>query len=130
MIKGVGIDIMDISRIEKQILKHGRRFIDRVFSSEEIAYCETKVHRSRHYAARFAAKEAVMKALGTGLGRGMSWHDVVIISDEQGQPAVRLSRKARELAEEMGVGRAHISLSHSHDNAVAMVMLESHDEVK
>lgn len=127
MIKGIGIDIIDISRIEKGITEHGRRLIERIFSSTEIAYCEAKACRSRHYAVRFAAKEALFKALGTGLGQGLSWQDVEIANDEQGQPSIRLSRKARDLADHMGIATTHLSLSHDRHNAVAVVMLEARE---
>jgi len=127
MIKGIGIDIIDISRIEKGITEHGRRLIDRIFSSDEIAYCEARTYRSRHYAARFAAKEALFKALGTGLGQGMSWQDVEIANDDRGQPRIHLSRKARDLADHLGIARTHLSLSHDRHNAVAVVMLEARE---
>ena len=124
MIFGVGIDLIEVARIEKQLGRGDNRFQRRLFTEQEIAYCERKKFKALHYAARFAAKEAFFKALGTGLGGGLSWKDVEIVNDEAGKPAIRLSDKARLLAEERGLAGLHVSLTHVKDTAAAVVIIE------
>ena len=124
LIFGVGIDIIEVSRIEKQLARSDGRFQQRLFTTGEIAYCERKKFKALHYAARFAAKEAFLKALGTGLSGGLSWKDVEIINDQAGKPALRLGGKARLLAEERGLAAFHVSLTHLKDTAAAVVIIE------
>lgn len=125
MIVATGIDIVEISRIEEAFAKHGLRFRDRVFTQSEIQYCEQQASRFASYGARFAAKEAAMKALGTGWTEGVRWHDIEVVRDEKGAPSIELSGRARELATRLGARRAHVSLSHSRELAIAQVLLES-----
>lgn len=124
MIFGVGIDIIEVSRIEKQLSRGDDRFQRRLFTDREIAYCERKKFKGLHYAARFAAKEAFLKALGTGLGGGLSWKDVEIVNNEAGKPTLRLDGKARLLAEGLGLTGLHVSLTHVKDTAAAVVIIE------
>ena len=124
MIVGVCIDIVEIARVEDQVRRHGERFVNRLFAPEEIAYCKGKAHRAQHYAVRFAAKEAAFKALGTGWQDGLSWQEVVLMNDGAGQPFLALRGRAKELADQRGVRRAHVSLSHSDLWAAAVVVLE------
>ncbi len=124
MLIGVGIDIVEIERVDEQVRKHGERFVNRVFAPEEVAYCEQKPFRSQHYAVRFAAKEAAFKALGTGWQQGLSWQEVVLTNDRGGQPLLTLRGRAKELAAQRGVVRAHVSVSHSKQWAAAVVVLE------
>ena len=124
MIFGVGIDIIEVSRIEKQLSRGDDRFQRRLFTDREIAYCERKKFKGLHYAARFAAKEAFLKALGTGLGGGLSWKDVEIVNNEAGKPTLRLDGKARLLVEGLGLTGLHVSLTHVKDTAVAVVIIE------
>ena len=124
MIFGVGIDIIEVSRIEKQLSRGDDRFQRRLFTDREIAYCERKKFKGLHYAARFAAKEAFLKALGTGLGGGLSWKDVEIVNNEAGKPTLRLDGKARLLAERLGLTGLQVSLTHVKDTAAAVVIIE------
>ena len=126
MIIGTGVDIVDISRIEQAIETHGERFCNRVFTETEIAYCKQFARAGERYAARFAAKEAARKAIGAATPvTALSWHDVEIISSTEGAPQLRFHGRAAALVEQLGVTRAHISLSHAKDQAIAFVVLEA-----
>lgn len=125
MILGIGTDIVDIGRVEHALNTHENRFRDRVFTESEIAYCEQVMRRGERYAARFAAKEATRKALGAATPlTTLSWQEVEIISSTEGAPQLRFYGRAAELIERLGVGRAHVSLSHTQDQAIAFVVLE------
>jgi len=124
MIIGVGVDIVEVPRIEEMIRNHGRRFLTRVFTEKEIRYCRSRKRMTEHFAARFAAKEAVVKALRTGMRRGISWKDIEVVVGRLGQPDVRLLGGAADRAEELGVNHIHISLSHTPQYAVAQVVAE------
>lgn len=125
-ISGVGIDLIEIHRIEKALTEH-RRFAERIFCPEELEGFKAGKELARHAAARFAAKEAVAKALGTGIS-GFSFKDIVILKDEAGKPIVELRGKAREIAKNKGVEEVAISLSFTRTNAVASaVALSSND---
>ena len=113
MIKGVGIDVIEISRISGEIEKYGEGFIKRIFTREEINYCEAKMRSAQHYAVRFAAKEAVFKALGTGWQQGVAWKEGVVKNDTLGKPTLELLGRVRELAEKIGATDVHLSLTHS-----------------
>ena len=125
MIAGVGIDIVGIERIEALVREHGERFLKRVFTEGEKAYCSSRAQPAQHYAGRFAAKEAVLKALGTGWSGGVGWKQVEVTSTEKGRPEIRLTGRASELAEAMGVRKVHISISHADGYAVAQAVLDS-----
>ena len=125
MIVAIGIDIVEIARIEEVFARRGTRFRDRVFTEAEIAYCEPRGSRFASYAARFAAKEAMMKALGTGWAKGVAWRDVEVLRGEKGAPSVNLRGRALECFNGLGARKAHISMSHSRDLAIAQVVLES-----
>ncbi|MDF2929290.1 MAG: Holo-(acyl-carrier-protein) synthase [Anaerospora sp.] len=121
MIIGVGIDIVEISRIAAAIKR--KAFIDRVFTPAEQAYCENRgVQRAASYAARFAAKEAVLKALGTGL-RGGTWQDVEITNNNLGRPLVQMTGYYQNLAGELGVQEIYLSVTHAREYAAAQVVL-------
>jgi holo-[acyl-carrier protein] synthase len=121
----VGVDIIEIERIEAALRRHGQRFLRRVYTSREQAYCQGRVPE---LAVRFAAKEAVSKALGTGL-RGIAWREMEILGDKRGKPLVYLHGRARARAEELGFFEFAISLSHSRDYAVAFVVAAGEREV-
>lgn len=125
MIVGTGVDILETARIEHALGRHGERFLRRIYTPGERAYCEKFKGRAERYAARFAAKEAVFKALGTGWGRGVRWQDVEVTRLPSGKPELRLSGRAREVALELGVTRTSVSLSHSDRYAVAQVIFEA-----
>jgi len=126
MIVGTGIDICEVVRIEKAISSsHGRRFVERVYTAQEIAYAESNANKWQRYAARFAAKEAGMKALGVGWSGGLSWRDLEVSNLASGRPTLRLHRKAAEIAARLGVANVSLSLTHTGQQAMAMVILES-----
>ena len=124
MIIGVGIDNVQSKRMKEMLLKWADRVENRVFDEEELEYAKSKGETHLHLAARFAAKEALFKALGKGLSEGMTWTDVKVQNDESGKPHLHLKRKAREIADQMGVKTIHVSLTHTDECAVAMVILE------
>src|SRR5215475_6723801 len=101
MIVGTGIDIAEVPRIAESIERFGERFLRRVFTDQEIRYCESKANRVERYAARFAAKEAAMKALGTGWNFGIRWRDIEVIRPPGSRPTVHFHGKAAEIAERL-----------------------------
>jgi holo-[acyl-carrier protein] synthase len=119
MMHGLGTDIIEVRRIEKAIKRTGQRFLDRIFSEQEQAYCLKHRDAPRHFAGRFAAKEAVVKALGTGFRNGVTWLDVEILNDSSGKPYVYLSEK---LKQEFQLHQLFLSISHSHDYATAVAV--------
>jgi len=125
MIVGTGVDIAETVRIEHVLDRHGERFRGRVFTPEEIAYCEKFKNKAERYAARFAAKEAAFKALGTGWGNGVRWLDVEVIHQPSGKPELVLRGRAGELARELHVTRTAVSISHADHYVVAQVIFES-----
>ncbi|MEN3332128.1 MAG: holo-[acyl-carrier protein] synthase [Blastocatellia bacterium] len=124
MIVAIGIDILEIARIEEIFARRGERFRNRVFTESEIAYCESRAAKMESYAARFAAKEAAMKALGTGWGDGVGWHDIEVLRSPAGIPSLQFRGRALERLNELGARRAHLSLTHSRNIAMAQVILE------
>lgn len=124
MITGIGIDLVEIDEIKRSI-EQSKRFIKRVFTLDEITYCEQKTSKYQHYAARFAAKEAAMKAIGTGWDKGIQFTHIEIKNSYTGMPFILLHKKAKLLAEERNIKVAHLSISHSGNYATAIVMLES-----
>ena len=125
MIVGTGIDIAEVARIRQAIERFGDRFVRRVFTEGEIRYCDAKANRAERYAARFAAKEAAMKALGTGWNHGVRWRDCEVVRQPGGRPTIRFHGKAAEFADRLSVKNAALSLSHTSDQAIAQVILES-----
>jgi holo-[acyl-carrier protein] synthase len=125
MIVGTGIDIAEVPRIEASIARFGDRFLHRIFTADEIHYCESKANRIERYAARFAAKEAAMKAIGTGWNLGVTWRDVEVCRLPGGRPTITFHGKAAEFATKLGATHIALSLSHTQDYAIAQVILES-----
>ncbi|MFQ5780235.1 MAG: holo-ACP synthase [Nitrospiria bacterium] len=123
-IVGIGIDLVKISRIEEMTQRWGDRFLDRVFTPAERAYCHLRKRPHIHYAARFAVKEAMLKALGTGLRGGVRWKEIETIRTPTGKPEVRVSGKTRQLAEEERVSQIFASITHDDDYAVGQVILQ------
>ncbi|MCP5050041.1 MAG: holo-ACP synthase [bacterium] len=123
MVKGIGVDIVDIPRIKK-LLDKGDRFLEKVFHETEIRYCQSKHRREVHLAARFASKEAFFKALGTGWRYGMRWEDIVVENDSLGKPVINLSGKTQDYFQAQDFSSIHLSISHTQDYAVAFVVLE------
>ena len=125
MIVGTGIDIAEVDRIRQAIDRFGKRFTERVFTAEEIRYCESKANRIERYAARFAAKEAGMKAIGTGWRLGVTWQDVEVRPAPGGRPSMVFHGRAAEFFHRLGAVRAHLSITHTEHTAMAQVILES-----
>ena len=124
MIVGTGTDLMEIERIARSVERFGGRFLDRIFTPAEQAYCLGKKSSAESFAARFAAKEAGAKALGTGISRGVAWTEFEVTRERGGKPGLRLRGRAGQLAAELGVSRIHLSLTHSRTAALAVVILE------
>ena len=124
MIVSIGIDIIEVRRV-REVLKRTPSFAERVFTEAERAYCDSRgVVAPQHYAARFAAKEAALKALQTGWRGGISWHDVEIAAHDSGAPYLVLHGVAKDLMENSGASKAHLSMSHTAEHAIAEVVLE------
>ena len=126
MIKGIGTDIIEIKSIQSA-MEHGKRFAQRVFTENEISYCENKPNKYQHYAARFAAKEALMKALKTGWNNGIQWRQIEVRNQSGGAPVICAMGKVKEQLDKMGVTNMEISLSHSEQYAIAMVCIQETD---
>ena len=123
MIEGFGVDIVEVKRIKAAAKKFGARFLDRIFTKRELAYCRRKGAPEQHLAARFAAKEAVYKAFGGDGKNPIAWTDVEIVNDRYGKPLVILKGTAKKLMAKRGVKKAVVSLSHTKNYAVASVVL-------
>jgi len=124
VIIGTGVDLAEVDRIRAAIERHGARFIERIYTSAEIAYVERKANRYERYAARFAAKEAGMKALGTGW-HGVRWRDFEVANLPSGRPTLRFHGAAARIADKLGVKNVAISLTHTATQALAHVILEA-----
>ncbi|HEV2468541.1 MAG TPA: holo-[acyl-carrier-protein] synthase [Candidatus Sulfotelmatobacter sp.] len=125
MIVGTGIDIAEVPRIRQSIERFGDRFLHRVFTEGEMRYCDSKANRAERYAARFAAKEAAMKALGTGWNHGVRWRDCEVVRMPGGRPTIMFHGRAAEFAARLGAKNAALSISHTAEQAIAQVILES-----
>ncbi len=125
MILGVGLDLVEIERLERALERHGRRFEERVFTRREREDCGGQADRLQRLAARFAAKEACLKAFGTGWSQGLAFGQVEVVNEPGGRPALRLSGAAERFATSLGVRRTHLSLTHQSGHAAAVVILES-----
>lgn len=124
MLLGTGIDIIEIDRIAQSIDRFGSRFLHRIFTPGEIAYCNRKKNAAESYAARFAAKEAGAKALGTGIQHGVTWKELEVRREPGRRPTLHFSGRAGQLAARMGVRHIALSLTHSTTVAMAAVHLE------
>jgi holo-[acyl-carrier protein] synthase len=125
MIVGTGIDIAEVPRIREAIERFGERFLNRIYTEGERRYCDSKANRVERYAARFAAKEASMKALGTGWNHGVRWRDVEVARKPGSRPTIVFHGRAAEFAAKLGAVRVALSLTHTADQALASVILES-----
>ena len=122
----MGVDIVEIERVEGALRRFGERFLARVYTAVEVAVCRGRLSE---LAARFAAKEAVMKALGTG-ARGVAWREIEVLPNRRGKPLVYLYGRAKERAEAIGLSGLDVSLSHSREYAVAFAVGQSDAEGK
>jgi len=124
MIVGTGIDLVEIERIRQSVDRFGERFLNRVYTAAEQAYCLRKRNAAESLAARFAAKEAGAKALGTGINHGVTWLEIEVVREPGGRPAIAFHGRARSIAEHQGVRAVALSLTHSRNLAMASVILE------
>ncbi len=124
MIAGIGVDIVDIARIQALLDRYGERFLRRVYTEEETVYAMKGANKAERLAGRFAVKEAVMKSLGTGKSQGILWKDVETVHGRSGKPEVRLHGRAVKWAMLRGGGAVHVSITHDGGKAVAFVILE------
>ncbi|WP_109487165.1 holo-ACP synthase [Occallatibacter savannae] len=124
MIVGSGIDLVEIARIQQSVERFGKRFLNRVYTPAEQAYCLRKRNAAESLAARFAAKEAGAKALGTGISRGVSWLEIEVVREPSGRPTIRFHGRAAEIAESMGVGHVALSITHTAALSMASVVVE------
>lgn len=124
MIVGMGIDVAEVKRIQAVIESQQERFLQRVYTAEETAYCEQFKNKFERYAGRFAAKEAAMKALGTGWSRGVRWVDVEVVRQRGGRPTISLKGEAKKIADALGVKHIALSITHTAEQAIAQVIFE------
>lgn len=125
MIVGMGVDLAEVDRIKTAMERHGETFLRRVYTAAEREYCEGFRNKYERYAGRFAAKEAAMKALGTGWRRGVRWVDFEVVRELGGRPTIRLDGEAKKIAEEIGVKRIALSITHTEAMALAQVIMEN-----
>jgi len=120
---GLGADLIEVERVRGVLERQGPRFLERVFTDEERAYCAGMAHPHKHYAARFAAKEAVSKCFTTGIGAELGWRSVSIYHGARNQPLVRLDEKGQALLAQVGATHVHVTLSHTESHALAVAVL-------
>ena len=126
MIIGIGIDIIEISRIKKSIDKYKDHFLDKIFTPGEIEYCNSKANKYQHYAARFSAKEAVAKAMSTGWNNEFSWQNIEVFNEPTGMPYVKLTGKLESF---LADGKElKISMSHSQDYTTCVAIIYKSDQ--
>jgi len=122
---GIGIDIVEVERVAEVIARHGERFLSRIFTAAEVAYCRGRKRKNEHFAARWAAKEAAAKALRVGFEGAVSWQEVEVVTGDRGEPVLTLCGGAAQLAEKQGIERLHLTISHIRELAVACVVAET-----
>ena len=122
---GIGIDVVEVARIEQSIVEFGDRFLERIFTATEREYCQGQKHSELHYAARFAAKEAVSKAFGTGIGKDIAWLDLEVARRPSGEPEMILRGRAKAFAEENNATVVKVSLTHAEHYAAANAVVLS-----
>ncbi|MDQ2834453.1 MAG: holo-ACP synthase [Acidobacteriota bacterium] len=124
MVLGLGTDLIETRRVQASMDRFGKRFLERIYTASEIAYCLSKKNAAESFAARFAAKEAGAKALGTGISRGVSWMELEVRREPGGRPTLHLSGRAAERARALGVRAIQLSLTHTRELAMAVVVAE------
>lgn len=124
MIVGSGIDLTEIRRIQMSIERYGDRFLNRIYTAGERAYCERRRNSAESFAARFAAKEAAAKALGTGISRGVTWREIEVHRQPGARPTIQFHGRAERMAARLGVRHIALSITHTTDIAMASVVLE------
>src|ERR1700719_174668 len=124
MIIGMGIDVEGVERVKGAMERQGERFLKRIFTEKERAYCEQFKDKYERYAGRFAVKEAAMKALGTGWSRGVRWVDLEVIREKSGRPTLAIRGEAGKIAARLGVKNIAVSITHTEEQAMAQVIFE------
>lgn len=124
MIRGIGVDIVKVDRIEQAVERWGDRFLKRIFTAAEIERCQQRARPAQCLALRFAAKEAFAKALGLGMRKGLRWRDIEVVQDHLGKPDLLLHNQAQRLLEAVEASRTWLSLSDERESALAVVVLE------
>jgi holo-[acyl-carrier protein] synthase len=119
---GIGIDFVAVDRMAGALVRHAP-LAGKLFTTYEIAFCERRYNRYESFAARFAAKEAMLKALGVGWRHGVRYSDMEIRKEPSGKPYLVIANRVKEIADELGVGRIFLTISHTRDLAVAQVVL-------
>jgi holo-[acyl-carrier protein] synthase len=129
---GIGTDITECLRIAKMIERYGELFINRVYTPEEIHYCQNCKQTTQHFTGRWAAKEAILKSLGTGWQRGITWRDIEVRNKPGGQPVVGVRGGVKEIVERLGVSDILVSISHCHTHAMAtaIAMVEKKEPIE
>ena len=125
-IVGLGTDIVEIVRIGRMIERHGELFLSRVYTPDEIRYCQRRKNSFQHFAGRWAAKEAVMKTLGTGWARGIGWQDIEVVTGRNGKPSIAIHGRARDFAGQLGIDEVLITISHCRAYATATAVAVSY----
>lgn len=125
MLVGMGTDLTEVPRIRATVERFGERFLHRIYTDAEIRYCISKANKHERLAGRFAAKEAAMKALGTGVSRGVRWKDIEVGREPSGKPVLHFYGAAERIAMQLGVGNATVSITHTAEIAMAVVILET-----
>ena len=127
---GLGTDITECLRIARMIERHGEVFIDRVYTPEEIKYCQSRKQATQHFTGRWAAKEAILKALGTGWRRGISWRDIEVRNEPGGKPTVAVRGGAKDVVEQLGISEIQVSISHCRSHAIACAVAMGREKDK
>ena len=122
MVVGIGIDTVEVRQFGERLTPE---LVEELFLADEIAYCRSQRYGAQNFAARFAAKEAAFKALGAGLEQGLRWHDVEVVRQPSGSVGLTLRGLAAEFARRQGVGHTLLSLSHTRQSAIAMVLMQN-----
>ena len=123
---GVGVDLVEVARVRRMLAEKGTHVFDRLLTPAEARYCSSRPDPAEHVAVRLAAKEAIYKALQTSpAARGVGWRDIEVVRTEGGRPDIRLTGLAARCAAELSVRRVLVSLSHTHEAAVAVAVLET-----
>jgi holo-[acyl-carrier protein] synthase len=123
---GLGADLIEVERVRGVLERQGVRFLERVFTEEERAYCSTMAQPHKHYAARFAAKEAVSKCFTTGIGAELGWRSVSVYHGARHEPLIRLDEKGQALLAHVGATHVLVTLSHTETHAMAVAVLVHH----
>ena len=124
MIKGTGVDIVEVARIRKSLEKYSPRFEEKIFTPEEIRYCRSRPEPGIHFAARFAAKEAVMKCMGRGMDQQIGFKDIEVTHLKTGQPLIKMHGRGKEIFMQLKLKAIHLSLSHDKNYSIAQAIAE------